>query len=92
MDLNGTKGIPPTASTTLRCLRERQALSALTSRMPKCSAVACTSGTKYVVSFAAQPLMSTAVTIFVFTPHIRWHFTHARLSTSRPYFLLNQRT
>src|SRR5215210_7650403 len=36
--------------------------------------------------------MSTAVTTFVWTPHIKWAFTQVLLSVSRPYFLLNQRT
>ena len=45
-----------------------------------------------MVSLAAQPDTSTALTIFVFTPHIRCTFTHSRLSISRPYLRLNQRT
>src|SRR5437879_2657693 len=41
---------------------------------------------------AAHPDTSTDVTILLSTPHIRCTLTYSRLSISRPYFLLNQRT
>ena len=44
------------------------------------------------MSAADHPLISALVTMFVFMPHMRCTFTHSRLSTSRPYFLLNHLT
>lgn len=60
--------------------------------MWKLAAVTSSKGRKKLVSAADQPLISALVTMFVFTPHIRWTFTHSRLSTSLPYFLLNHFT
>src|SRR5712691_12556815 len=79
-------------ATALRFVWLRYALSAETSFMVKYFAVRSSSGTKYGLSLAAHPETSTAVTILVSTPQVRCAFTHSRLSTSRPYFLLNQRT
>src|SRR5712691_8258404 len=79
-------------ATALRFVWLRYALSAETSFMVKYFAVRSSSGTKYGLSLAAHPDTSTAVTILVSTPQVRCALTHSRLSTSLPYFLLNQRT
>ena len=55
-------------------------------------AVLSNSGMKQLVSWAVQPLVSTAVTIYVLMPHIKCAFTHVLLSVSRPCFLLNHLT
>ena len=52
-------------------------LSAETSLTLKFSAVASTRAGSNLVSLASLSRISTAVTILVLTPHIRWTLTHS---------------
>src|SRR4051812_19906525 len=60
--------------------------------MVKFFAVASTSGLNCGESPAFRSAISTAVTMFVFTPHIRWHLTQSCPDRSTPYFSSYQRT
>ncbi len=66
-------------------------MSAQTSLTVNAFAVAFTSGGSCGQSLAFLSKMMTAVTMFVFTPVIRWTLTHSASSRVTPYFTSNQR-
>src|SRR5262249_34871334 len=66
-------------------------LSGDDSRMAKGAAVAFTKSGSSLVSLASFSRISTAVTTFVFTPHIRCTFTHSCCCRTTPYLWSNQR-
>src|SRR5579862_686657 len=84
-------GVPPAFVTASVLVRLPYALSAETSEIAKFLAVVSTIGANIRVSFVYISPIATAVTMFVLTPHIRWHFTQSCLTRSFPYFTSNQR-
>src|SRR5216684_7907956 len=70
----------PRSRTSLKFSKLQYALSADTSLISKLRAVDCNISLKYGLSPAFAGVTSTAVTMFVNTPHIKCALTHFRLS------------
>jgi hypothetical protein len=85
-DSNAMNACPPMFATCSKFSSEAYALSADTSPIVKLSRVSATSGTNCGLSAASLSSIRTAVTMFVFTPHAIWVFTHTHFFLVTPYF------
>src|SRR4051812_7315007 len=83
------KASPPNPATASELAQLPYALSADTSPIVNPFAVSSTSGTNWGQSAALLSRIRTAVTTFIFTPQVMWHFTHTVCFHSFPYLWSN---
>src|SRR2546430_10047726 len=84
-------GVAPMLATAAALLRLAYPLSAETSAMWKFCAVVSIIGGSNLESLVFRSRISTAVTMLVLTPHMRWHLTQSCCAMTLPYLWPYQR-